>query len=160
MEVSVKQEGCSRVASVASGLVGAAALTAVHEGMRRTVAHPPRMDLLGRRAIKKSLNATGQENKPRADLYRWALAGDIVANTIYYASIARGAGRAKWGRALVLGTAAGVGALMVPPLIGLGRPPNSEYTSTRLMTVALYLTGALASAAAATYMDPRRRLVS
>jgi hypothetical protein len=111
------------------------------------------MDLLGRRALKKSLDATGQETRPRAELHRWALVGDIVANTIYYASIARGTGRARWGRALVLGTAAGVGAMALPPVIGLGRAPNSEYTSTHLMTLGLYLTGALASAAAASYMN-------
>jgi hypothetical protein len=115
------------------------------------------MDLLGRRAIKKSLDATGQDTKPRAELQRWALLGDIASNTIYYASIARGAGRAKWSRALVLGTAAGVGAMALPPFIGLGRAPNSQYTSTRLMTLGLYLTGALASAAAASYMNPPRR---
>ena len=151
------QDQCSWLRSMASGLVGAVALTALHEATRRVAAHPPRMDLLGRRAIKRSLDATGQETQPRAELQRWALAGDIVANTIYYASIARGPGRAKWGRALVLGTAAGIGAMALPPLIGFGRAPNSQYTSTHLMTLGLYLTGALASAAAASYMNPPPR---
>ena len=150
------QEGCSWLASVGSGLVGAVAVTALHEATRRVAAHPPRMDILGRRAIKKSLDAAGQDTKPRAELQRWALVGDIVSNTIYYASIARGSGRARWGRALVLGTAAGVGAMVLPPFIGLGRAPNSQYTSTHLMTLALYLSGALASAAAASYMNLRQ----
>jgi hypothetical protein len=44
--------------------------------------------------------------------------------------------------------------------MGLGRAPNSQYTSTQLMTMAIYLTGALASAAAASYMNPRRRLAA
>jgi hypothetical protein len=153
----MRQQQCSWFTSMASGLVGAVALTALHEGTRRVAAHPPRMDLLGRRAVKKSLDATGQDARPRAELHRWALLGDIVANTIYYASIGRGAGRGKWGRALVLGTAAGVGAMTLPPLLGLGRAPNSQYTSTHLMTLGLYLTGALASAAAASYMNPPRR---
>lgn len=153
----MRNEQCSWLTSMASGLVGAVALTALHEGTRRVAAHPPRMDLLGRRAVKKSLDAAGQESKPRAELHRWALLGDIVANTLYYASIGRGGGRAKWGRALVLGTAAGVGAMALPPLIGLGRAPNSQYTSTHLMTLGLYLTGALASAAAASYMNPSHR---
>ncbi len=153
----MSQERCSWLASMSSGLVGAVALTALHEGTRRLAAHPPRMDTLGRRAIKKSLDAAGQDTRPRAELQRWALLGDIAANTIYYASVARGTGRAKWGRAVVLGTAAGIGAMALPPVMGLGRPPNSQYTSTHLMTVAMYLTGALASAAAAGYMNPRRR---
>ena len=153
----MSQERCSWAASMTSGLVGAVALTALHEGMRRVVAHPPRMDTLGRRAIQKSLHAAGQETKPRAELQRWALLGDIAANTLYYASVARGSGRAKWGRAIVLGTAAGLGAMALPPVMGLGRAPNSQYGSTQAMTIALYLTGALASAAAASYMNPRRR---
>ena len=151
------QQQCSWFRSMASGLVGAVALTALHEGTRRVAAHPPRMDLLGRRAIKKSLDATGQDTRPRAELHRWALLGDIVGNTIYYASIGRGAGRAKWGRALVLGTAAGVGAMALPPVLGLGRAPNSQYTSTHWMTLGLYVTGALAAAAAASYMNPPQR---
>jgi hypothetical protein len=57
----------------------------------------------------------------------------------------------------VLGTAAGLGAMALPPVMGLGRAPNSQYGSTQAMTIALYLTGALASAAAASYMNPRRR---
>ena len=153
----MQQEQCSWFASMTSGLVGAVALTALHEATRRVAAHPPRMDMLGRRAVKKSLDATGQETKPRRELHRWALLGDIAANTLYYASIARGSGRAKWGRALVLGTAAGIGAVALPPLIGLGRAPNSQYTSTQLLTLGMYLTGALASAAAASYMNPRPR---
>jgi hypothetical protein len=153
-------EQCSWFRSVASGLVGAVALTALHEGTRRVATHPPRMDLLGRRAVKKTLDASGQDTRPRAELHKWALVGDIVANTIYYASIGRGAGRARWGRALVLGTAAGVGAVALPPLIGLGRAPNSQYTSTNLMTLGLYLTGALASAAAASYMRAPQRAVA
>jgi hypothetical protein len=154
------EERCSWRLSMTSGLIGAVSLTAVHEALRRSVAHPPRLDLVGRRAVKKTLDATGQDTKPRPEQFRWALAGDILANTIYYASVARGAGRGRWGRALVLGTAAGVSAVVVPPLIGLGRAPNSQYTSTQLMTVALYLTGPLASAAAASYMNPRPRSVA
>jgi hypothetical protein len=153
----MRNEQCSWLASMASGLVGAVALTALHEGTRRVASHPPRMDLPGRRAIKKSLDASGQETRPRAELHRWALVGDIIANTMYYASIGRGAGRGRWGRALVLGTAAGVGAMALPPLIGLGRAPNSQYTSTHWMTLGLYLTGALASAAAANFMNPSQK---
>ena len=156
----MQQESCSWLASLASGVVGALALTAIHEGARRVLPHPPRMDTLGRRAVKKSLHATGHDTKTRAELQRWALLGDIAANTLYYAAVARGAGRARWGRALALGTLAGLGAMAAPPYLGLGRAPNSQYASTHLMTIAWYLAGALASAAAASYMTPRRRVAA
>ena len=152
----MQQESCSWLASLASGVVGAVALTAIHEGARRVVPHPPRMDTLGRRAVKKGLHATGHDTKGRAELQRWALLGDIAVNTLYYAAVARGAGRARWGRALAFGTAAGLGVMAAPPYLGLGRAPNSQYVSTQVMTIAWYLAGALASAVAASYMTPRR----
>ena len=53
------------------------------------------------------------------------------------------------------GTPAGLGAGCVPPVLGLGRAPNSHYACTQLMTTVWYLAGALASAAAAGAMEPR-----
>ena len=153
----MQQDRCSWIAATAAGALGAIALTAVHESARKTVPHPPRMDVLSRRALKKTLEATGQRTQPRPVLHRWALAGDLIANTIYYTAVARGRGRAKWGRALVLGVAAGVGAVVLPPYMGLGRAPNSGFASTNVMTTIWYLAGALASAAAASAMEPHGR---
>jgi hypothetical protein len=152
-----RPERSSWVASVASGLVGALVLTSIHESARRAVTHPPRMDTLGRRVVSNVLDATGQDARPRGTLQKIALAGDIVANTMYYAAIAREHGRARWQRAIALGTAAGMGAVALPPFLGLGRAPNSQYASTRLMTTAWYLAGALATAAAATVLAPPTR---
>jgi hypothetical protein len=146
---------CTWPASLVSGAVGALTLTAIHEAARRTVPHPPRMDALGRRAIVRGLRTAGRPRPPLPVLQRWALLGDVAANTVYYAAVARGRGRAKWGRALVLGTAAGLGAVLLPPYIGLGRPPNSDHTSTNVMTAAWYLAGALAAAAVARAVEPR-----
>jgi hypothetical protein len=89
------------------------------------------MDMLGRRAIEKTLDATGQPPGPRANLQRWALLGDIAANTLYYAAVARGTGRA-------------------PKSVRLDAPDDERW----------YLAGALASAAAATWMSPRRSVVA
>jgi hypothetical protein len=157
MQQQSQQQSCSWLASLASGFVGALTLPAIHEGARRLVPHPPRMDTLGRRAVKKTLHATGHDTRRRAEVQRWALLGDIAANTVYYAAVARGAGRARWARALALGTAAGLGVMAAPPYLGLGRPPNNQSASTQAMTIAWYLAGAMASAVAANYMAPRRR---
>jgi hypothetical protein len=140
---------CSWMASVGSGLIGALVLTAIHEAGRRVAPHPPRMDVLGRRAAKKTLVAAGRPAPNRAGLQRWALAGDILANTMYYAGVARGRGTSRWGRALLMGAAAGVTAMYLPPYIGLGNAPNRGYASTHVMTTLWYVGGALATAAVA-----------
>src|SRR6476646_1536136 len=67
-----------------SGLAGAAALTVLHETVRRVRSDAPRMDTLGRRAIAKGLEAAGLETPPEDQLQAVALGGDIVANTLYY----------------------------------------------------------------------------
>ena len=123
-----------------SGVIGAGALTMIHETMRRRHPDAPRMDLLGMRALRQL-----------------ALAGDIVANSVYYAAISAPTAAETWLRAVALGSAAGVGALMLPGPLGLGEPPKSDRTANQVMTIAWYLAGALAAAAAANALRPARR---
>jgi hypothetical protein len=141
---------------LASGFIGAAALTGIHQAGRQLIDAPPRMDVVGMRALTRLYEACGCE-PPSADrLYRMTMAGDLVSNGIYYAGV-RGRGAALWGRALALGLAAGVGAVTLPEPLGLGTPPNNEHLRTRLLTVGWYVAGALA-AALATQASRRRRL--
>jgi hypothetical protein len=128
-----------------SGLAGAAALTVLHETVRRVRRDAPRMDTLGRRAIASGLDAAGLEVPPGDQLQAVALGGDILANTLYYSlacpgtpSLARGA---------ALGAAAGLGALVLAPLMGLGSRPSSRTSRTAAMTVAWYTAGGLAASA-------------
>jgi hypothetical protein len=136
--------------ALAAGVVGAAALTAVHQLARRVSEDAPRMDVLGERAIARTLEATGSEVPPEPTLHRWALAGDLVANSIYYSLVACGRQSAIWQRAVALGLAAGAGALVLPRPLGLGEPPRSDRVANQIMTVAWYLIGGLATAAAGT----------
>lgn len=105
------------------------------------------MDVLGGRAIARTIQATGGTPPPASTLRRWALAGDLLANSAYYSLVACGRDAHVWRRAVVLGMAAGLGALLLPPHIGLGDPPHSERPANQIMTVAWYLLGALATAA-------------
>jgi hypothetical protein len=141
----------SWIRSLMSGAVGAAALTLVHEGARRHLPYAPRMDVLGMRALRR-LPSFEHEHPRSSRLHRWALAGDLVANSLYYAAIPAASRRMTWSRAAVLGLAAGTGALLAPARVGLGDPPGSEYRANRVMTVAWYVAGALAAAAAANGM--------
>lgn len=133
--------------AAAAGAAGAAALTGVHQLALGLTDAAPRMDILGMRALKRSIRTAGLHPPRGRTLYNWTLASDLVSNGAYYSLVA--AGRRPWLRGTVLGVAAGVGALLLPPRIGLGRPPGSEYVTNKVMTVAWYLIGGLAAAATA-----------
>lgn len=133
--------------SLTSGLAGAAALTAVHETARRTLAHPPRMDAIGMRALARTMERAGVRPPRQRRLFRETLAADLVSNAVYYSLV--GLGERAWKRGALLGAAAGVGAVVLPPLLGLGRQPNASRVETPVLTVAWYLIGGLAAAAAA-----------
>ena len=133
------------VTSLAAGLAGAAVLTAVHETTRRVTPDAPRMDILGERAIAKLMRGAGKSPPRGKKLHRLALGGDIVSNSLYYALV--GSGRDAWVRGAGLGLAAGIGAVVLPPVLGLGRAPRGVTPRTKAMTVAYYLAGGLAAAA-------------
>jgi hypothetical protein len=142
----------SWLSSLASGAAGAVALTAIHEVGRRQLPYAPRMDVLGMRALRRLAPGFEHERPRSARLRKWALAGDLVANAIYYAAVPARTRAATWTRAAALGLGAGAGALILPQPMGLGDPPNSERTATRAMTVAWYVAGALVAAVAANAM--------
>jgi len=127
-----------------SGVAGAVALTAVHQAARAVTENAPRMDVVGMRALARGATAAGQEApRTHAGFYGATLAGDLIANSVYY-SLAT-----TYTRGTVLGLIAGIGALVLPERMGLGVPPKSELLSNRVMTVAWYLVGGLAAAATA-----------
>ena len=135
--------------SVASGAAGAGVLTLVHEVGRRVRSDAPRMDIVGMRALAASLTGAGVAPPDDRRLHRWTLAGDLAANSIYYAAVPAASRGATWARAAALGLAAGLGALLLPRRMGLGDPPHSTGLPNQVMTVAWYVAGALAAAAMA-----------
>mgnify|MGYP005753116201 CR=1 FL=1 len=132
--------------AMASGLAGAVVLTVVHETLRRLVPDAPRMDVLGMRSIEKLMTKADEEPpQDKQELHNWALAGDVISNSLYY-SLA-GVGRNAWWRGAVLGAAAGAGAVLLPGPLGLGEEPSNRTTKTQVMTVSYYLLGGLVAAA-------------
>ena len=134
--------------SLASGAVGAATLTAVHETARRVLPNAPRMDTLGRRGLVKTAEAVGVEPPSGENLQSAALGMDLLSNSVYYALVGAGGTSHPWLRGGVLGALAGLGAVALPPVLGLGRAPRGLTRDTQAMTVAWYLIGGLAAAAA------------
>jgi hypothetical protein len=118
------------------------------------------MDVLGERAIARALALRGEEVPPQPTLQRWALAGDLLANSAYYSLVACGRDAHVWRRGVALGLAAGAGALVLPRPLGLGDPPKSDQLANQIMTVAWYLIGGLAAAAAGQGLQRSSRLAA
>jgi hypothetical protein len=136
------------VRSLASGLVGAALITALHELMRRTVPHAPRMDLLGRQAIEEIFHSVGQRVPDEETLQQIALGADLVSNTAYYSLVGAGHPGRTITRGAFLGAAAGIGGVLLPGPLGLDPGASVRTPQTAIMTVGLYLVGGLAAALA------------
>jgi hypothetical protein len=131
------------MASLGGGLAGACAVTLLHESVRKIVPKAPRMDLLGMNAIAKGLNAAGIKTPTGNKLYTLALAGDILSNSVYYALAGAGNEKNIWVKSSLLGLAAGVAAVTLPGPLGLDEKHSNRTNETRLMTIGLYVAGAL-----------------
>ncbi|HZH29860.1 MAG TPA: hypothetical protein VEY11_03785 [Pyrinomonadaceae bacterium] len=134
--------------AAASGLVGACALTLIHESARRALPAAPRMDVLGMRAIARSMRGVGQEPPPADELHALALVGDVVSNGLYYSLVGIGRPEGALLRGTLLGLAAGVGAVLLPEPLGLGHAPSARTPETKAMTIGWYLAGGVAAALA------------
>jgi hypothetical protein len=132
--------------ALGSGLVGACALTLIHETARRYLDDAPRMDVVGMRAIARTLRAVDVE--PPVPLHEAAMVGDIAANSLYYSLVGLGESEDGVRNGALLGLAAGLGAVYLPEPLGLGRQPAKNSTEANLLTLAWYLLGGLAAGAA------------
>jgi hypothetical protein len=134
-----------------TGATGAAAVTLAHEIARQLIPRAPRMDRLGMDALAKILRAVGI-SPPRGERLRgYTLVADLASNAMYYAPVAM-SGRRPLLRGLVLGLAAGIGAVVLTPKLGLPRRHRGMTLGTKAMTVALYTLGGLAAGAMASML--------
>ncbi len=128
-----------------SGLAGASALTLIHESARRACPDAPRMDILGRLSIAAGLEAAGIAPPPEDRLQALALGGEVVSNSLYYSLAALG--RPSIARGAALGAIAGLGAIALPPLMGLGHRAGARTPQTAAMTFCWYLAGGIVASA-------------
>ena len=129
------------------GMAGAVAVTLLNEAAKRAIpAEAPRADVLGMRALTNVAEAVGVE-PPKGDaLFSTALVGDLAANTAYYALIGAGKPETIFLRGALLGAAAGTGAVVLPPVIGLNARPTTRTPLTAALTITWYTLGGLAAA--------------
>jgi len=128
-------------AALLSGAAGAVSLNLMHECTRKTMPHPPRVDIIGMRALAKLARASGSE--PPEHLRTTALAGDLLSNSLYYSAVgARGPEHAVANGA-VAGLAAGIGVLLLPGPLGLGSAEVNRTAATQIMAAGMYFAAGL-----------------
>lgn len=131
--------------SFLSGLAGAIALNLLHESARRIVPNAPRVDLLGEQALTKLLRNL-DETPPTGDrLYAATLAGDLLSNAIYYSAVGVGRPQNAVRNGVMLGFAAGLGAVGLPGPLGLSEAPSAQNPARAAMTIGWYVVGGLAA---------------
>ena len=145
------------LAILGGGLAGACAVTLFHETVRKIMPQAPRMDLLGEQALSKIIRSTGNKLPSAKNLYAMALVGDIISNSIYYTLSGLGKEKNAWRRGAAVGLAAGIGALVLPKPMNLNSNYSNKSVRTQLVTVGLYLTGALIATGVMKLLDKRKQ---
>jgi hypothetical protein len=140
------------LAQAAAGLAGATAVTLINETVRHYVSDAPRMDELGERGVRMIARGLHAPQPSDATAHNAALVGDIALNSAYYALV--GTGRKAWMRGAILGALAGLGAVILPPYLGMGRDASQRTNRTKVMTFAYFCTGGLVAAAIAQFFRP------
>ncbi|MGM9478087.1 hypothetical protein ACS5PU_16800 [Pedobacter sp. GSP4] len=135
-----------KLTNLISGLAGAVVLNILHESLKNKDSGMPRIDRMGEEALQKSLGYLGTGIEDQHNLYLATLAGDIAGNAVYY-SLIGGRNSLIWPKAITLGLAAGIGAVTLPKPMGLDPKPIARNEKATALTIAYYLTGALATAA-------------
>lgn len=145
--------------SIPAGIAGASALTLIHQGARLVTDKAPRMDILGQRALRPLVEKL-ELSPSSTQMQMLALAGDLISNSVYYAAVGIGSPRKIWLRGLALGAVAGLGAITLPQVMGLGHRPQARTPQTRIMTFSWYFIGGLVAAGTLHLSRQRRGLVS
>lgn len=139
------------------GVAGAAAITLLHETIKKVVPEAPRMDLLGMQATAKGLKGIGAPTPSERKLYAATLTGDLLSNAIFYSFAGIGKKENALTRGAVLGLAAGLGAVLLPKPMGLNQRHSSRTTETQLMTVGLYVLGGVLAAGVMKWLDHKKK---
>lgn len=140
-------------AAIAGGIAGTIAVASLHEALRRVSPDAPRMDKLDMDLIRKGLDCIKQESPDEEELQRWAVAGELFADTAFFSIVGMGCKNRVWMRGILLGLFAGITAIILPKPLGLPTEPSNKNRNTQLMTLGLYLTGGTVAAAVTKLVD-------
>ncbi|MBA3314640.1 MAG: hypothetical protein M3552_08090 [Planctomycetota bacterium] len=128
-----------------SGLVGAAAVTGLNYLGQRISSQAPRLDELGRQAVRKTSRNVAGTQPSEQTVQATALGGDLMTNSMIY-SLA-GVGRAKRPemRGLLAGVAMGAAVVLLAPMLGFGKRTTGIGPKGKAMAVGQYALGGLAA---------------
>lgn len=126
-----------------AGAAGATFLTIVHESVRQFAPQAPRVDILGRRLVKRAFHQTDNPAPASGTEYALALAGDLLSNTLYYSLVGLGDPENANVKGRLLGVGAGLAAITLPERLNLPQEPVSGSLSTKLMTIGYYALGGM-----------------
>ena len=140
------------------GLAGACALTLLNEGARKLDKDAPKLDLLGMNAVARLVKGNNLLTQAADRIFPVALAGDLVSNSLYYSMAESADNKNTLIRGTLLGLAAGVGAVVLPKVLGLNEDATARTTKTKLLTIAWYLIGGVVAAAAINGLERKRVL--
>ena len=136
------------VKSTIGGLAGACALTLLNQSAKKLDKDAPRMDLLGMNAAARLMKGNDIITQTAGKLFPMALAGDLVANSLYFGMADTGDKNKTLLRGTLLGLGAGIGAVALPKTLGLNDEATTRTLKTKVLTVAWYVIGGLVAAAA------------
>lgn len=145
------------ISTIGGGLAGACALTLLHEIVKRMDSDAPRMDLMGMQAVKKGMKKADAPVPDSNQLYKIAMVGDIISNTIYYSLGVAGKRKYIWPKGALAGAAAGLGAIFLPKSLGLNPAYSSRTLKTKAFTTGIYLIGGLVASAVAKKLENNRK---
>ncbi|MFD2966591.1 hypothetical protein [Sphingobacterium bambusae] len=143
-----------------SAFAGSVALNVIHELARKTCVDVPQINRVAEEAIQKSFSSTGMKKPKGKELYRYALTGDIVANTAYFTGVAGKSNKSTLVKGLIMGATAGLGALTLTAPMGLDDTPINRSRKTQILTVLYYVAGGLVSAGVSNYLRNRDKKIS
>ena len=136
------------------GLAGAISITLIHELTRKIYPEAPRLDRLGEQATAKIIGKVKGDAPPQKDLYGPALAGDLIANALYY-GLAAANTKHPVKTAGALGITAGLGAITLPSKMGLKEEFTSGTLQKKLITVGLYTLGGIIAGSVVNFFRSR-----
>lgn len=144
------------LSAVAGGFAGACAVTLIHQVLKRYDPDAPRMDLMAMDAITKSFIKLGKPAPKKEIVYNYSMAGDLVANTLFFSLAPNRSIKRAITRGALLGVSAGLGAVYAPKPLGLNEKHSNKKTKTQIMSLGYYLLGGLVASVVASMIEKKR----
>ncbi|PRD55971.1 hypothetical protein [Sphingobacterium gobiense] len=132
--------------NIIPALAGSIALNIIHELARKRSNDVPQINEVAEEGIEKAWLAAGSKPPQGNNLYGIALTSDIIANTAFFRTISGETPKETLTKGLLLGAAAGIGALTLTEPLGLDDKPVNRNPKVQALTILYYVVGGLVTA--------------